>query len=466
MNYVDDTIAVISSPSIIGGAPGKSIIRISGPDTFAVTTRLLSAKNKTVKHGITKSRICVDDSIEVKAEVYSFVAPQSYTGQDLCEIHLFASGVVVERIMCKVLDHDNVRGAGPGEFTMRAYLNGKMDLSQAEAVAEVVAGSNRFQLAAAEKLLAGKLSEKAARLREKLLDIISLVEAGLDFSTEDIDFISTEDAVDRITTITAGLRQLLADGIRYEQMVDMPSVGLAGAANAGKSSLINVLLGEDRSIVADVPATTRDVLTGVIELDNCNCVLFDCAGLCADDSRAGVIERLSAQAAIEALRAANLVLFCVDIAKDDYDEDIAINRLIGNSNCLLVATKCDLVPAERLNEKLERLSTVFTARAVPTSTLTGDGIGELKSLIDEQIANIRAGSAEAGERIAITQRHRLRVQEAINNLSDAKSEIEMDNDEVAAMLLRSACRELAGLQREDIDEAVLDRIFSKFCIGK
>ncbi len=466
MNYVDDTIAAISSPSIIGGAPGKSIIRISGPDTFAVTTGLLSGNNKTGKRGITKGRIGVDDSIEVEAEVYSFVSPQSYTGLDLCEIHFFASGVVVERIMSKVLDNDNVRGAGPGEFTLRAYLNGKMDLSQAEAVAEIVAGSNRFQLAAAEKLLAGKLSEKAARLREQLLDIISLVEAGLDFSSEDIDFISTQDAVDRITEITAGLRGLLAGSIRYEQMIDMPSVGLAGAANAGKSSLINALLGEDRSIVADGPATTRDVLTGVIELDNCNCVLFDCAGLCAEDSRADVIERLSGQAAIEALRTANLVLFCVDIAKDDYDEDIAINRLIGNSSVILAATKCDLVPAERLDEKLERLSTVFAGRAVATSALSGDGTGELRSLIDERIVGIRAGSAEAGERIAITQRHRLRVEEAIGNCSEAKSEIEMDNDEVAAMLLRSACRELAGLQREDIDEAVLDRIFSKFCIGK
>ncbi|RKY04130.1 MAG: hypothetical protein DRP66_12130, partial [Planctomycetota bacterium] len=352
------------------------------------------------------------------------------------------------------------------EFTLRAYLNGRIDLSQAEAVAEIVAGGNAFQLQAAQKLLAGKLSQTAAQIRQEILDVLSLIEAGLDFSTEDITFVGPDEATEKIERITEALETLLAGGIRYEEMIDLPSVGLAGTSNAGKSSLLNALLGQERSIVSDQKATTRDVLCGVLELEKCRCTLFDCAGLKRAEADSALLDELAAQAAAEAINAANMVLLCVDMAKTDYSEDIEISRTIGAGRIALVATKADLLDEQDSKRKQTQLAELFDSQLVVTSTRSGRGIGSLRALIDSRIVSLTAGAAEAADRIAVNQRHRKIVAETIEHLDDAAGQMALGNDEIAAMFLRSAYEVLAGLEKEDIDEAVLDRIFSNFCIGK
>ncbi len=464
MYDINDTITAVSSPSASGAPVAKSIIRVSGPQTLAILKDVFFTKEEIQKRGIVRTGISIDEGLGVEAVVYAFFGPASYTGEDLVEIHVFAAEVVVQRILSKLLGE--ARLAGPGEFTLRAYLNGKIDLTQAEAVAEIVAGSNKFQLAAAQKLLAGKLGETAGLIRQELLDIMSLIEVGIDFAAEDIEFVTGRKAVETVSRIKKRLEQLLEGSIRCEEMIDMPAVGLAGAPNAGKSSLLNALLGKDRSIVSPQRATTRDVLTGLLELDRCNCALFDCAGLSPAGSQACVLDILAREAAIEALNGAQLVLLCVDIAKSDYAEDIAIHHCLQPRELVLVATKCDLLQAERLNQKIAELNKLFAARFVTTSALTGDGLGNLRRLIDSSIVRMRAAAGEAADRIAITERHRRMVQEAMKNLADAVEEINRGNDEVAAMMLRSAYEELSGLEREDIDEAILKRIFSRFCIGK
>lgn len=464
MYDINDTIAAVSSPSTGIGAVAMSIIRVSGRRALVVLSGIFQPEEKITRRGIVKGKIRIDAELEIEATAYVFFGPNSYTGQDLVEMHVFAAEVVVQHILGKLFAE--ARLAGPGEFTLRAYLNGKMDLSQAEAVAQVVAGSNRFQLAAAQKLLAGKLCETTGEIRRQLLDILSLIEAGLDFAGEDIEFVTGQKAVETISGIQSQLRQLLAGSIRYEEMIDLPAVGLAGAPNAGKSSLLNALLGRDRSIVSRQPATTRDVLTGLLELARCDCALFDCAGLVPEEGRMDVLDTLAREAAIEALNGAQLVLLCVDAGKSDYAGDIAVRGCFGPRELIYVATKCDLLGAEQLNQKAARLNNMFGARFVSTSALTGDGLGDLRGLIDRAIVSARTGAPEAADRIAITERHRLVVSEAIKNLADAGHQINAGNDEVAAMLLRAAYGQLGGLEREDVDEAVLDRIFSHFCIGK
>jgi len=464
MYDINDTIAAVSSPSASGPTAAESIIRVSGPKTLPILNDIFKPEEKIEKRGIAKGQIHIDEELVVEAVVYAFFGPGSYTGEDLVEIHVFAADVIVQHILGRLLSE--ARLAGPGEFTLRAYLNGKMDISQAEAVAEIVAGSNKFQLAAAQRLLAGKLGETAGEIRQELLDIMSLIEVGIDFAGEDIEFVTGQKAVETIGRIKRRLEQLLEGSIRCEEMIDMPAVGLAGAPNAGKSRLLNALLGKDRSIVSRQRATTRDVLTGLLELAGCNCALFDCAGLVQAGSRAGVLDLLAREAAIEALNGAQLILLCVDISKSDYAEDIAILDCLRPKELILVATKCDLPGAERLNQKAAELNALFAARFVATSALTGNGLGDLRTLIDRAVVRLRADSAEAADRIAITERHRHVVSEAMSNLADAAEEINVGNDEVAAMLLRSAYEELGGLEKEDIDEAVLGRIFSHFCIGK
>ena len=295
---------------------------------------------------------------------------------------------------------------------------------------------------------------------------MSLIEAGLDFSTEDIVFVGPDEAAETIGRITEALEALLGGSIRYEEMIDLPSVGLAGTSNAGKSSLLNALLGQERSIVSDRRATTRDVLCGVLELEKCRCTLFDCAGLKRAETDSGLLDELTAQAAAEAINAANMVLLCVDLAKTDYSEDVEISSTMCVGELALVATKADLLNEHDLKLKSAQLTELFDSELVVTSTRSGRGIGSLRALIDRRIIRLTAGAAEAADRIAINQRHRQVVGEAIENLSAAAAQMALRNDEIAAMFLRSAYEVLAGLEKEDIDEAVLERIFSNFCIGK
>ncbi len=464
MYDINDTIAALSSPSVGMGAVAKSIIRMSGPQALEILAKIFGPEEEITKRGIVKGKIRIDAELEIEATVYVFFGPASYTGEDLVEIHVFAAEVVIQRILAELLAE--ARLAGPGEFTMRAYLNGKMDLSQAEAVAEIVAGSNKLQLAAAQKLLSGKLGDTTSAIRRELLDLLSLTEAGLDFSGEDIEFITPQKAVETIGGIQSQLARLMTDSIRCEEEINLPAVGLAGAPNAGKSSLLNALSGKDRSIVSTEPATTRDVLTGVLELDKCDCALFDCAGLLPPARWAGILDTLAQEAAIEALNSAQLVLFCVDTDKSDYAEDIAAANSLQPKELVFVATKCDLPQAEQLNRKAAELDKLFGTQFTNTSSLTGDGLDNLRELIENAIVSAQAGAPEAADRIAITERHRKVVREATGNLADASDQINEGNDEVAAMLLRGAYDQLGGLEREDVDEAVLERIFSNFCIGK
>jgi len=464
MYNVNDTIAVISSASVTAGAIGQSLIRISGAETFAVLNDVFATTEEIKKRGITTGKIHIEAGLCVDAVVYCFSAPNSYTAEDLAEIHVTACGDIVQIILQRLLV--NARMAGPGEFTLRAYLNGKLDLSQAEAVAEVVASSNKFQLAAAEKLLAGRLRQTAEQIRKDLLDIISLIEAGMDFSGEDIEFITKQKAAETIGEIADRLRRILDSQQRCEEMIEMSAVGLAGRTNAGKSSLLNTLLGQNRSIVSGQDATTRDVLTGLLEGKKCDCALFDCAGLGSSRNDKDIIDVLAQQAAIEALNAAQLVLFCVDISGDDYTEDMAIRSRFEPNELVVVATKCDLLETGRLNERLAGFNKVFGAEPVATSAHSGTGIDDLRSLIERVIIRQRAGSTEAADRIAITQRHHQLMQEVIKNLADAADEVKAGNDEIAAMLLRNGYQELSGIEAEDVDEVILERIFSHFCIGK
>jgi len=441
--------------------------------------------------------VAVDSELKVDANLYLFWAPHSYTGDDLAEIHIHTNAAVTEALMGNLLNKD-LRMAGPGEFTARAYLNGKIDLTQAEAVNEVVVSSNTFQLAASEKLLAGRLGQTTSRIRSELMDSLSLIEAGLDFSGEDIEFITRSEATERLTQIKNELERLLSGSVSYEEVVDLPAVGIAGAPNAGKSSLLNKLLGKERSIVSELRKTTRDVLTGVLTLAHCRCVLFDCAGLISATNN--ILDELAQQAAIEALRNSSVVVFCVDVAKADWYEDVSIHTLVEPRLLIPVATKSDLLSEEALAKRLGELNkmfapletqrekslTGFASEFLPTSVVTGTGVDLLRETIDRKlldtrysILDTRTSSKEQGASriehptmsVALMARHKQAVTEAIGNVIEATSELKGGNDEVASMMLRAAYQGLCDIESATggagrADEQILERIFSRFCIGK
>ena len=465
MYELNDTIVAVSSPT----SEQEVIVRITGPKTIDKVSQIFSPRIANTQRGLIRGSVAVDDELRIDAKLYLFLAPHSYTGDDVAEIHIYTNPSVTGALMGSLLAK-GLRMAGPGEFTARAYLNGKMDLSQAEAVNEIVVSSNKFQLAAAEKLLSGRLAETTAEVRERLMDCLSLIEAGLDFSGEDIEFITRPKAVERLVEIKEQLEQLLSGNISYESVIDLPAVGVAGAPNAGKSSLLNKLAGYERSIVSSQRKTTRDVLTGLLTLRHCRCVLFDCAGLMHQTHN--ILDELAQQAAVESLQNSSVVVFCVDASKKDWSEDITIRKLIEPKTLIPVATKCDLLSEEMLANRIAGLNKLFNVEFLPTSAETGIGLEQLRKTIDKKLIELALGRGSEGQvteqasGVALTARHRQAVTEAIENISESVSELKVGNDEVTAMMLRAAYEGLSSIAQQHVDEQILERIFSRFCIGK
>ena len=463
MYELHDTIIAVSSP-----APDQRvIIRISGPETLDICKQVCKAKYNTpggASPTLLSGSLTTDDELKIDSKLYIFTAPHSYTGEDVIEIHVYTNSAVTETVLSNLLER-GLRMAEPGEFTARAYLNGKLDLAQAEAVNEIIVSSNEYQLAAAEKLLDGRLGEMTAKLRGELMDLLILIEAGLDFSGEDIEFITRDGALKRLAVIKGQLEQLFSGSIHYESIIDLPAVGIAGAPNAGKSFLLNNLLGKERSIVSDRHKTTRDVLTGVCTLPYCKCVLFDCAGLLIEAE--DIIDELAQQAAIEALRNSSVVMFCVDISKSEWSEDVAVRKHTEPKIFVPIATKCDLIPDQSLPDRLAALNKTFDTDFLPISAQTGVGIELLRQTIDGKLTE-KFNVPQTGG-VALTARHRKAVTEAMGQITESMDELSAGNDEVAAMMLRAAYQALSDIEQPGaahIDEQILGQIFSRFCIGK
>jgi tRNA modification GTPase len=456
---ISDTIAAVSSPT----NDQRVIVRITGPETADILKQIFTPTIPCDKAGIISGNITIDEGLKLDATLYLFLAPHSYTGQTLAEIHLYTNQAVVQALM-ESLFAKRVRMAGAGEFTARAYLNGKIDLTQAEAVNEIITSSNELQLAAAEKLLAGRLTETAIQICSELMDCLSLIEAGMDFSGEDIEFISDADAVGRLKGIKNKLQRLLSENSTFESVVDLPAVGIAGVPNAGKSSLLNKLLGKKRSLVSEQPKTTRDILTGILTLAKNRCVLFDCAGLIQKGEN--ILDELAQKAAVEAINAASVVIFCVDIAKKDWKADAAIFELIKPKALIAAATKADLLKERQLHHRLLQLNEIFAADFLAISAKSGSGLAALKNTIDAKLIEFAGVKYDTSHGVALTARHRQAVTEAIENINEAIKEISAGGSEVAAMMMRAAYYCVSNIGQQSIDEKILDNIFSKFCIGK
>jgi tRNA modification GTPase len=454
MRDLNDTIVAVSSPS--GGV--RSILRISGPQARGAIPDL---KSEISDSRIVSARIRITDSLTIDARLYLFVSPHSYTGDDLVEIHVEASEAIVAALMESLLA-TGLRAAEPGEFTARAYLNGKLDLAQAEAVNEIISSSNRLQLDAAERLLAGRLKDTIEAVRAELMDCLSRVEAGLDFSDGDTGPLKPVEPA--LAGIVERLETLLAESVRCQTLVDLPAVGLAGVPNAGKSSLLNALLGRPRSIVSHEPMTTRDVLTGVLSADRFQCVLFDCAGLTIQCGSS--LDELARRAAVAALRSCQLVLFCVDMTKTDWTDELAIRASIRTGSMIHVATKSDLLPHEQWPRRMQLLAHAFSDSFLPTSARTGQGLRDLVGAIEGALRKGQAPADASASAVTLTARHRQTMAEAIDSLRQALAEVRHGRDEVAALMIRSGYQALSQIEQQHIDEEILDRIFSQFCLGK
>ena len=455
--YKEDTIAAISTPA---GEGGIGIVRVSGPDTPALAARLIrrSGSGGLQSHRFSYGTLVDPGSGETVDEVMAVLmrAPRSYTREDLLEIQCHGGSLLVQRVLDIVL-RQGARLAEPGEFTRRAFLNGRIDLVQAEAVIDLIRGKTEAALSLAQHQREGLLSGRLAGIRSRLVTARALVEAHIDFPEEDIDPASLEQIRVGVVEAHAGISRLV-DGFTAGRVLrEGVSVIIAGKPNVGKSSLLNTLLREKRAIVTAIPGTTRDIIEEIVNVRGLPVRLMDTAGIRVTSDP---VEEEGVRLARERLGSADLVLFVVDGSRPaDGDDRLILDDLAGRPY-LFVRNKSDLPPALTPPEGTAPLADLRI------STLTGEGIDGLLAAIHDCF--LQGEAIDSREYVALSRaRHRDALLECRTRLEQFLRNAASGADlELLAIDLRDALSALGTVTGETTPDEILDVIFSSFCIGK
>ena len=449
-----DTIAAISTPP---GRGGIGIVRLSGPQAASIATQLVR-----LHHPLEHARARLADVLDAadnstaseqidEAVVTYFAAPHSYTSDDLVEIAAHGSPVVLDLLLRRALDL-GARLAEPGEFTQRAYLSGKLDLTQAEAVRDLIEAQTLTQARQAASQLGGALSRRVQPIKQSLVELIALLEAGIDFAEDDVDVAPSAEIARRIDELNPPLAALEASFARGRVVHDGLTLAIVGRPNAGKSSLFNRLVERDRAIVTATPGTTRDLVTERIALDGIPLELVDTAGL---RETLEEVEQLGVARSREALADASLVLIVLDATQHLNDEERELLTAIDNRPAVVVLNKCDLSESD----------SVLSAHpgALRTSALTGEGIAALR----ERIVALATGGAAAEPGMLTSLRHQRAIATTRAALADA-ARANTDNipHEMILIDLYRALWALDSLTGQTTPDDILNLIFSTFCIGK
>jgi tRNA modification GTPase len=463
-----DTLAAISTPL---GEAGIGIVRLSGPLAFAIAHRLFRPHRPHPawqSHRLYLGHITDPQGDVIDEVMVTFMrAPHTYTREDVVEINCHSGYGVLRRILDLALAA-GARLASPGEFTLRAFLSGRLDLTQAEAVLEVIRARTETHLQVAAAHLQGGLGRRLARVRQDLLDLLARVEAALDFPEEtgELDPALVRDGLDR----QAESLKTLADSYEAGRLLrEGLLVVIAGRPNVGKSSLLNRLLDMERAIVTEIPGTTRDLVEESITLGGVVVRFSDTAGLRPAQDR---VEELGIERTRERLGQADLVLYLVDVSRPLAPEDAAALAEMAGQPGLLVANKIDL-PQSLSGAELSGLS------AWPLTTIsakTGQGIEALK---EEIVAQALGGGLRVAGEVITQARHHEHLRQCLTYLGQARGLLDPDDKyenyatgapeppwELVALELGSAIHELGEITGEEVGEAILDRIFGQFCLGK
>lgn len=446
----EDTIAALATPAGVGAI---SVIRVSGPKSIEAVDSIFDGAVKLIKantHTIHYGRINYANEVIDDVLVSVFRAPNSYTGEDSVEISTHGSQLIVEKIIKSLLEKD-IRLAEPGEFTKRAFLNGRMDLAQAEAVVDVINSRTEASLRGARNQLDGLLSAKVDSLREMLINSSSMLELELDFAEEDLEFLPKDKVIEKIDEIIFEIEKLLQTYSFGKVIRDGVNVALVGKPNVGKSSLLNYMLKESRAIVSEIPGTTRDVIREEFSLDGILFRLFDTAGIRLTEDE---IEKEGVFRSRDAVKNADVVLFLNDII-DGFAEDLykELKQLIKEDKILKIVNKIDLLHNHNIECDVE------------ISAKTGEGIESLFKAMKQKAI----GSESYSERGAVVSnlRHFNALKKAKDHLVQAKDSVKSGmSGEFIAVDLRNAESSLGEIIGKVTTEDILNNIFAKFCIGK
>ncbi len=447
----DTIVAQISAP---GTAP-VAVVRISGEHVktilskhFAKDQLILKEPNKLHLAHLFHSK--TTNEILDQALVVFFPSPRSFTGEDVLEVHLHGSPYIVRRFIELVLQC-NTRLARAGEFSERAFLNGKLDLSQAEAIADIIQAETESQARVAQEQLSGKLSQAISNVGEPLRDLLAEIEAGIDFPEEDINPLTYQEWREKISAVNIILEQYISSYKSGKLYRDGINIVLAGIPNAGKSSILNRLLGEERAIVTPIAGTTRDSIEERISIGGFLVKLWDTAGLANTDYQPDQIEALGIERSWKHIKEADLVMYIFDSERGISEQQDLYNRVRDEArNLILVGNKSDL-------------ATTKIADAVFVSAKTGEGF----DLLREHILEIMTVNSRSHSLLITNERHLESIKAASASLRESIAGIvNKDPAEFIALLLRSALSSLNEIIGITTTDNILGRIFSKFCIGK
>ena len=449
-----ETIAAISTPA---GRGGIGIVRLSGADAGSIAVQLLRLRHP-LEHGRARLADVLDD-VTGKADrideavVTFFAAPNSYTAEDLVEIAAHGSPVVLDLLLRRALDL-GARLAEPGEFTQRAFLSGRMDLTQAEAVRDLIDAQTLTQVRQAASQMGGALSRRVAPIKQALVELVALLEAGIDFAEDDVDVTGEQEIARRIDALKEPLLALEASFARGRIVHDGLTLAIVGRPNVGKSSLFNRLVERDRAIVTATPGTTRDLVTERISLEGIPLELVDTAGL-----REGLeeAEQLGIARSREALADAAVVLIVLDATQPLNEEEHRLLEAVEGRPAIVAINKSDLETSESLPHETHAIP------AVHTSALTGEGIPALRA----RIMALVAGGANPEDGILTTIRHHQAITTALTALGDAaQANAGRIPHEMILLDLYRALWALDSLTGQTTSDDILNLIFSTFCIGK
>jgi len=451
---LDDTIVAISTPP---GRGGIGVARLAGPEAKAIIAPLLR-----LKHELEPGRAVFGELVEPatgeridEVVVTFFQKPYSYTTDDIVEISAHGAPVVLRHVL-ELCVAAGARLAEPGEFTMRAFLNGRLDLTQAEAVRDLIESQTLYQAKVAAQQLGGALSHRLQPIKQKLVELIAVLEAGIDFAEDDVPVAAAETIRRRLDEIREPLAALEASFAYGKVVHEGMTLAIVGRPNVGKSSLFNRLVERERAIVTATPGTTRDLVSETVSLGGIPVKLIDTAGIRAGYDEA---ESIGVRKAYEALADADLVLLVMDLSQPAPDEDARLVEMVGARPKIVVENKVDLARQGAGSGRQERNGTLRT------SALTGEGTDRLRAEILQHVAGDAAGQRESG--FLTNVRHQGLVREAIAGLDAGRRALDQNiPHEMMLLDLYTALHALDAITGATTTDDILNLIFSSFCIGK
>ncbi len=476
----EDTICAIATPA---GEGGIGIVRISGLHAVDITSHVVRLRSKKSLHTLTSHTLYLADILFPLAPSISshssstasqlteqiideglvvyMKAPRSFTAEDVVEIHCHGNGLVLQRV-CQACIVAGARLAQAGEFTKRAFLNGRLDLSQAEAVLDTIRAKSELGLKLAQRQLRGELAQQVHRLRTELVRLLAHLEAGIDFAEEDITFVRREEMIGSLQETLDHVRRMLETAETGRVLREGVRVVIAGEPNVGKSSLLNRLLRENRAIVTDIPGTTRDIIEESIIWLGLRITLIDTAGL---RDTTDLVEQEGIRRSIEAQGQADIILYVLDAAQLTQMDLRNLRSPTLHAEHILVVNKIDLCDAAFVERLTDALRADTPCKVVPISSQTGEGLDALKSVIHSQFVK---PSFEPRDGVVVTHvRHRAALERAEASLNDALASVQQGIEpECVAVDLRGAADALGEIVGTITSDEVLDEIFSEFCIGK